>query len=302
MKYASRRATLLINPVARGAGKFDVPAALARLREAGVTPRLSIGRDAGHTRELAERSAADEDDLLLVVGGDGTARAVTGALAKTKTALATLRGGTANVWAREAGIPAGMAGIDAHLSGQVVEVDLGYCGDEPFLLMASAGWDAEVVARVGARAKRWLGPASYVGEAVRALPGLRTAHVEMTIDGEPAEAEAALVLMGNTRLYGAVVHLTPDAVATDGLLDVMIAEPGSLAGVATTAARLAIPRLGTSDAIRRTRARKVAIATAGLRIQLDGDACGKTPATFTVSKRALKVSVPAGPLPDVLRG
>lgn len=302
MDQRNRRATLLINPAARGTSGFDAVAALKRLRTHGITPRLAISRGPAHALEVAARSVEDEDDLLFVAGGDGSARAVVGMLAGSGTALATLRGGTANVWAHEVGIPSGLRGIDAHATGQVVAIDLCYCNDEPFLLMAGIGWDASIASNVNAGLKRRLGPGAYIVEALRELPRLRPVPVSMSIDGEDRTRRVALVLLSNTRLYGSVARLSPTATATDGLLEVMIVAPGSLAGTVNAAARLAIPGMEDAPAVERLQARSVTIATAGLDIQLDGDACGATPATFTLRPRALRVSVPAGRLSEVLSG
>jgi len=302
MSYRNRRATLLINPAARGARNFDVVGALARLREGGLTPRLVVSRNSVHATGIAHQAVDDGDDLVFVVGGDGSARVIAGALAGSNTALATLRAGTANVWAHEMGIPSGLKGIDAHLSGQVVSVDLCYRDDEPFLLMAGIGWDAEIAGRVRESTKRLLGPGAYVLEAARAMPGLRPAEMHYTIDGVERTTSAAQVVLGNTRLYGSVAHLTPGAIATDGQMDVMIVSPGSVGAGLATVARLAIPKLGDGSSIWRGRATRFTIETPGLPVQLDGDPSGETPASFRVAPGVLKVSVPAGPLPAVLGG
>jgi YegS/Rv2252/BmrU family lipid kinase len=296
------QATLLINPAARGAARFDAVGALRRLREHDVTPRLAISRDPAHALEIARSSVERGDGLLFVVGGDGSARAIAPVLAGTPTALAVLRGGTANVWAREVAIPPGLAGIDTHLSGQVAPIDIGYCNDEPFLLMAGIGWDAAITAHVDPRIKQRIGPGAYVLEALRAAPRLRPQAIAMSIDGRPLHDRVALVLLSNTRLYGGVAKLNPGALATDGLLDVMIAAPSSVFDTVQAAIRLAIPALDDGPGVTRFQAATVEIATPGLPIHLDGDPCGATPAAFRVDRAALRVSVPPGPLPAVLGG
>jgi YegS/Rv2252/BmrU family lipid kinase len=200
------------------------------------------------------------------------------------------------------GIPSGLRGIDAHLSGQVVAIDLCYCNDDPFLLMAGIGWDAMITAGVNAELKRRIGPGAYVVESLRELPRLRPMPVTLEIDGERRDERVAMVLVSNTRLYGSVARLSPDANATDGLLDVLIASPAGPLATVNSAVRMAVPGLKDGEGIMRLRAREVAISTPGLAIQLDGDASGTTPASFRVRPRALKVSVPAGPLPEVLGG
>ena len=47
------------------------------------------------------------------------------------------------------------------------------------------------------------------------------------------------------------------------------------------------------------RAAEVVVETPGLAVQLDGDVAGETPMRFWVDRAALRVSLPAGPLPAI---
>lgn len=301
MNALPRTATILVNPAARKAHSVDPARARRRLDEFGIEARVVVSRNEAHWLEASAEAAARGDNLLFAAGGDGSLRLAAGALAGSKTALAPIPAGTANVWAREARIPRRQdAAIDAVVAGQEVSVDLGYADDQPFLLMAGIGWDAAIAARVRPGLKRRIGPFAYVYEAARALPGLRPRPIEWTIDGHPASLRAGLVILGNTRLYGGVVQFTPGASAVDGRLDVCAIEPRRPLHGTFLALRLAARRLDGPGVVR-ARASEVAIETPGIPYQLDGDPASETPARFTVRPRALVVRVPAGPLPPVLR-
>ncbi|NJD65825.1 MAG: hypothetical protein FIB00_11385, partial [Chloroflexi bacterium] len=117
-----RRGTVLVNLAARGVTKdFDGTRITRYLARKGVAAGLvlpSSGADATvKAREAAERG----DDILFVVGGDGSVRDTALGLAGSETALAAVPAGTVNIWAREAGIPTGIrAAVAAHLDGQSV--------------------------------------------------------------------------------------------------------------------------------------------------------------------------------------
>jgi diacylglycerol kinase family enzyme len=118
------------------------------------------------------------------------------------------------------------------------------------------------------------------------------------MEGEPIEDTLAWMLLGNTRLYGGRVHLTPEAVIDDGQLDVLALCPDGLFEALRLAARLPFGgsrQPGSFGA----RACKVTIETAGLPVQLDGDFTFETPCTFSVDQAALLVSVPPGPLAPI---
>ena len=124
-------------------------------------------------REAAQ-SATRGDDLLFVIGGDGSVRDAALGLAGSNTALAAVPAGTVNIWAKEAGIPNGLrAAVDAHITGQSVHIDLGRAAGQCFLLMAGIGWDAQVARNVAPWLKRHLGDIAYIIQAGWMLPQLR---------------------------------------------------------------------------------------------------------------------------------
>lgn len=295
-----RRATIIVNRAARGVpADFDATRMVRYLGRRGLEARLAEPGSAADATHAARESAARGDDILFVVGGDGSVRDAALGLSGSATALAAVPSGTVNIWAREAGIPRGMrAALDAHLAGQSVHMDLGIAGDTCFLLMAGVGWDAEVAARVSPRLKKAVGDLAYMAEAFIAAPGLRTRRVTWDAgEGERVDPLAWMVL-GNTRLYGGRVHLTPDAIIDDGELDVVAFCPSGVLDTLRIAGNIVTKR-ASGRHITSLRTPRVRIETPGLPVQLDGDVAGETPMAFSVAKGALLVSVPAGPLAPI---
>jgi len=154
------------------------------------------------------------------------------------TAVGVIPGGTANVWAAEVGIPADpVRAARVLVESSVRQVDVGHVGVESltlgaesserdrlaasapgarrhFLLMAGLGVDAALMRRTPTELKHKLGIAAVVLSAMRVLPGLRTYRVDARA-GEPPVAiydgSALQLVVGNTRLYGKVARMTPDA-------------------------------------------------------------------------------------------
>jgi diacylglycerol kinase family enzyme len=189
----------------------------------------------------------------------------------------------------------------AHLRGRRARVDIGRANGEPMLLMAGIGWDAEIVARVGAAAKRRFGEAAYIAAGLRALPALPLREVSWTAGDESRCDRLGVMVVSNTRLYGGRLRPSPGASAVDGLLDVVALAPqGPGGGLRLAFAVLRRALEGRTDVIAR-RAARVAVHTPGIPYQLDGDHAGVTPVEITVDPQALVVSLPAGRLPEVLR-
>ncbi len=294
-------ATIVANPHARGMRRFDTEEALRRLEERGYEARLELPDSPEGTAQAAGRAAERGDAFVFVLGGDGTVRLAAGAMAGSESALAVLPGGTANVWAKEAGIPRNlMRALDTHLDGQQVAMDLGRANGEPFLLMAGIGWDAEIAATVTPALKRKLGVLAYVLHGIPMLPRLRTTAVAWSTGSESAQDQAGLIVVSNTRLYGGFLMFSMGASARDGQLDACIFTPRTAGEALRQALRVVVRRHPGADGVRELRTPGFDVTTPGLPVQLDGDVVGETPVTLTVERGAIRMSVPAGSLTPVL--
>lgn len=294
------RATLLVNPVARGVKPdFDATRPLRYLEKRGVATALVVPGSAEEATVRARESANRGDKLLFVIGGDGTVRDVALGLAGSETALAAVPGGTVNIWAKESGVPRGLKrAIDAHLAGQSVHMDLGLANGHCFLLMAGIGWDAEITGKVSKKLKKATGDVAYMIQGALMAPGLRSKQTQWRAGDTPYDEPLAWMLLGNSRLYGGKVHLTRDATIDDGLLDMLAVCPAGLGDTLRLAGKLLAGK--REDArLFHDRVPEVRVETPGLPVQLDGDYAGETPMTFSVKRGGLLVSVPAGPLPPV---
>lgn len=301
MHGPARTATILVNPTARRLRHgFDAPGAKRYLERHGTATRIAVPESAVAFEREARRAAERGDDLLFAVGGDGTLRLAAGAIAGSETALAVIPAGTADVWAKETGIPRRFrAAFEAHVSGQRLRADLGRAGGEPFLLLASLGWDAEIAAHVGGRLKRALGPGAYMLQGVLRAPWMHPRPLRWSDDHGNHEANVALMVLGNSRLYGGMVSFTPRAYVDDGLLDSCVLGPARRGDGVRLAAKLGLGRLEGDSCALCSRSARYVIETAGVPLEVDGDVVGASPVEIRVEPRALLVSVPAGAPPAI---
>jgi diacylglycerol kinase (ATP) len=170
----------------------------------------------------AARRAADAD-LVGAVGGDGTQRAVAEAVAHRDTSLVVVPAGTVNLLGRTHGIHTIADARRAITDGRDRRIDLGRCNGEPFLLNAGTGYDADVIAGVGDRAKRF-GRLGYLAVGVTRLLRARCHRCRVTVDGHDLfDGTALTVLVLNVPNRGSSrFELVPDATPDDGRLDVVV--------------------------------------------------------------------------------
>jgi diacylglycerol kinase (ATP) len=245
-------ACLVVHPRS-GANLKSVPEIVRALEAANWTVDVAVKESKGQTMEIAARAADAGYDFVVAYGGDGTVNhVINGVLAlkeTRRTAVGVIPGGTANVWAAEIGIPTDPVRAARALAESTVRrVDVGHVGVESlsfgaesseldrkaasapgprrhFLLMAGLGADAALMGRTPTALKHRFGVAAVVWSAVRMLPLLRTYPVDVRAGetGEPVwDGRALQLIVGNTRLYGKIARMTPDALLDSGALDLSV--------------------------------------------------------------------------------
>lgn len=290
------RGTLIHNPMAgpTRAMSAHIGTAHALLQQHGWTLRLAATSAPGHAGVLARTAAEQGEDVVIVAGGDGTINEAIQGLAGTATALGVLPVGTANVWAREIGLPNHpVAAAQALADGAIRTVDLGRAGERLFLLMSGAGFDGAVTGLVEPRLKRAMGRWAYVLAAGRLALRYGGAEAVLEMDHETVRCRLLLAVIGNTRLYAGRFTMTASAIADDGLLDVVIVPGRHLWQALPLAALLLLRRHPMASGVLYYRTRRLRItASEALPVQADGDYIGATPLEFSVVPAALRVIVP----------
>ena len=243
-----------------------------------------------HATELATLADAR---LVVAAGGDGTINEVVNGLSKDAT-LGVLPFGTANVLARELGLPLkAEAACERILAGTESRIDIGVAANQEgverrFICMAGMGFDAHVVNEVTPRLKRSLKSLAFALAAFKVylegdLPGLHIVH-----DGTAHVTQFAIVANGH--YYGGDFRSAEDASLTDGKLEVVLVEriskvlrPDILARIL---AKKPLTRSMRSFSTQELRAKSPG---AQVPVQLDGEAWGRLPMSFRIEPATLKV-------------
>lgn len=268
-----RRAALIYNPVAGVRRRANVIAEIeAVLTEGGVevtrAPTLGPGHATEIAREIATRDAADS---VLVFGGDGTLREAARGLLGTEIALAPLAGGTTNVVTRSLGLPVHPLRSAARLlEATPVDCDVGLCNDEPFLILASWGIDAAIMAAVSSPLKNLGGRGAVVLGGLATLWRYTFPETAWTADSE--RGRASFVAACNIAEYGGDFRLAPDASFFNHRLELVTFEGRSRLAMVRFAINLILGRHLRMSSVRSQPLRELRIPgpdTAPL--QLDGD-------------------------------
>lgn len=269
---------------------------LARIREllsASSTPfEIRETAGPGDAVLLAREAAHAGISTVLAVGGDGTINEAANGLAGSGTRLAVVPHGTGNVFADEVGLPRTVEGCLALLSGgETVEIRLARAGERYFLLLASAGFDAEVVERMEPRRKNTLGIGAYYLAGMRHL--LREQPtLWMDFPGkERVEAQSVLVFRG--RMYGGGVTMIPNGSLLKNTLHVVaLRKAGRWPIVRFALTAMRGKALSSRDILHRETEAVLVRSRIPSAAQVDGDYLGALPVRFEMTDVPLRLVVP----------
>lgn len=227
-----RRLCLIVNPQAgNGRARTLLPAATAMLAAAGTEHRVVESQSLQHARELAA-AAAERDEVVVAVGGDGLAGALAGAAAAAGASYGLIPAGRGNDLAGVLKVPAApAAAAQALAEGTPRRIDLIAVStpDQPEQIVASSVYAGlPAVAGEVANAARFLGGGLvYPVSALRVLARWRPVTFTVQIIGDSGESQAHefmgyTVVVANSAFFGAGMKVAPPAEIDDGVLDIVL--------------------------------------------------------------------------------
>lgn len=293
------KVVILANPYS---GKGENQRRVAALSDALLTKGISSKQ----VWDLDERSALLGDTAVgekyrcvVSAGGDGSMAGVVNDLGKggetTRTAIAMLPLGNENLFAKAFGHDKGIARLaDAIDRLETRTIDVARANQTLFTLMASAGFDSEVVQRVDAWRRsgeglKRVGRLSYAKPILAALKGYRYPRVTLEADGQQVTGSHAFVF--NIGKYGGGLPIAAHADCADGLLDWVVFRKAGIVKLARYGLSTYLRQHLKHGEIEYGKSSEITLACEdqGMPLQADGDPCGQTPVTIEVLPQAMRV-------------
>jgi YegS/Rv2252/BmrU family lipid kinase len=190
-----------------------------------------------------KEAVADGADLLFVWGGDGMVQRCVDAVATTSTTIAIVPAGTANLLAKNLGIPEDIErAVHIGLHGSRRMLDVGVMNGERFAVMAGAGLDALMIRDMGDGLKGRAGKLGYVWSGAKNLREQRFG-MKVRVDGRRwFSGKASCVLVGNVGTVLGGLSLFPQALPDDGKLEIGVVTANGLLDWARTLGRSVMSR------------------------------------------------------------
>jgi diacylglycerol kinase (ATP) len=283
-------AVIIGNPNSGRAGNRALLERCAKiLRSEGLRVEVLNTERPDHATELASTT---DVPLVVAAGGDGTINEVINGLGEGTT-LGILPLGTANVLAKELGLPLDVEGAcERILQGERVRIDLGVAtngegAERRFACMAGIGFDANVVRAVTPSLKRHLRGLAFALTAFKVLAKENFPPVRLIHGDETHVARFAIV--ANAHHYGGDLRASsdPGLLASGELQVVLVGRVSILLRPDIFASILA--RRPLDRHMRSFTARELSAHAPGVPVQLDGEVWGSLPMSFRIEPEALQV-------------
>ena len=179
---------------------------------------------------VAELNEHGKSRLRAVVaaGGDGTVSLLANTL-PPHTPIAILPLGTENLLAKYLGLTADATHVAEMIAaGQTVRLDAGRANGQLFLVMASCGFDADVVHRLHSERTGHIHHWSYAKPIMGAIGTYRYPTIRITADEVEKTISSKWAFVFNVPRYAMNLPIISDADPQDGQLDLCTFKDGNL--------------------------------------------------------------------------
>jgi diacylglycerol kinase (ATP) len=276
---------IFANPIAgRGRGEPLARQLEARLKHDGFSVRVLMERPGS----IGAEQLAGPVRAAVVIGGDGTLRAVADQLLKHRRddfpPLLPVPLGTANLMVRHLGFRWQRSELEEGVStairaGRVRLLDAGRANGRLFLLMVGVGIDAHIVHELDRLRQGPITFFSYLFPAVLTLRDFEFTPLRVTVDGRDlGPSRPGVAFVGNVKEYGSGFPVLPYARPDDGLLDVCVLPCRTRVELLRLFLHAAAGEHFLSEDALYLRGRNVTIASdRPVPVQADGDPAGQTP-------------------------
>ncbi len=295
----------IVNPKAgRGAGRRVVPSLERALKRLRLDYILAVTEGPGHAREIANSS---KGQVVVAVGGDGTANEVANGLLGTGKIMGIIPTGSGNDLVRSLGIPRDLGkALQVLERGTLQTIDIGRveCAvtgavaaqsgnstDRYFVNAVGVGFDAAVAERTR-HLKYVSGTALYLIALFQTLWKYRPPEFTMRTESAMASARKFLIAVGNGKCVGGGFYLTPDAEMDDGHFDTCTVDALSIPSIIRLIPKVLTANHRNSKGISLSTAREIMISSSDrFYVHADGELVGENVNEVRISliKKGLQV-------------
>jgi diacylglycerol kinase family enzyme len=311
MPEAITNALLIYNPTSglkRHRRFAEIEHAVRILKESGITAEMAPTTGRYAARNIARHAVDQGRGMVIACGGDGTINEIINGLAGSHVPMALLPAGTANILAKELGIPWDIPHAARLIStGIIRRIALGLAiptgGNHSaalsqtgryFLCVAGAGPDGALVNAVDEGLKKRAGQLAYWAEGARLL--FRYSFPRIRVRSSGVERKATIIVVGRTAHYGGPFKITTGASLFEDSFEMLTNSTRSRLRYIACLPALWFGKIRQMRGIETWKAAEVICEANGTGLvyaQVDGEPIGPLPIIFRIVPDAISLVTPA---------
>ncbi len=266
-----KKICFIVNPVS-GVGRQKVIEKLIdqHLNRTLFDYEIAYTKAAKHATELARQAVADNFNIVVAVGGDGSINEISRGLFHSNTAMAIIPTGSGNGLARHLKIPLNLKkAMDVINNSKETLIDSIQFNNETFINVAGIGFDAHIGWEFSKFGKR--GFSSYLKVIMREFPKYKVQDFELIINGKTLHKKAFLISFANGSQWGNNAHIAPLADIANGYMDIAILKDVSFFNVISIGYKLFRKTLHLSPHLETIKTKEVIIKQTNTIAHIDGE-------------------------------
>jgi len=283
-----KRIVIIRNPKGGSASNSKVVELQDRFKERGVeVEMMATSPEVDSAAKIARQVAADDNvDLVIAVGGDGTACGVASGLRGTGKPMAVFPGGTGNLFARNFySLPTTEQFVEMVMNGRPQAIDMiradyttteGKPHEQLFMVGFGVGEVSDAISTASPLFKRIFGQLFYALRVFIACLFTNYKRYQVAAGGSLRNEDAAALFALNVTPPG--MHtIARGCNASDHMMDVVVFRAKSIIGLVAASFWLALGKPERSRHYHRTRTERLAISTTVPMLpNIDGDPAPET--------------------------
>ena len=244
----------------------------------------------GNATEIARDLSFCSDNVIIAVGGDGTASEVAAGLAGTGAVMGIIPAGTGNDFVKTVKIPKDPeTAMRFMLDRPPRAIDTGTINGQFFLNVCGTGFDVTVLECAEEKKKKHRGLTPYLLGLLKAIRVFEPVDLTIEYDGHTEQNSFLVCSVANGKIIGGGIPICPAADAADGKLDLVM-----IRAVPRWKIPLYLPGLMLSRDLRfritkHMTAERITVRGNALKFNIDGEIRRLGDAEFIICPASLKL-------------
>lgn len=293
--------SVIVNPLSgRGRGLKKAEEIKQFLKANNIQAEFYETRYSKHAVVIGSQCSERGDDLLAVIGGDGTVHEAANGLlqnSNNRTAITVLPVGTGNDFAFAYKIDADIKKFTTRLiernyfEQDVMQLNypdgkVHYC-----ISLCGIGFDATVAKSANEKKKNGKrGKNIYINSALKTVFSFKPQHVQLDYEGKTQALKILTMALGIHRTNGGGLIQCPHAQKDDNLISVTVIKPINILNLIPIVTKLFIGNITTHSRVLSFNTHQIHISADNiLFVETDGEDAGQLPIDFKIIPKALKV-------------